>query len=52
MAETTLGEVRVHCGTWRWQCDSTGTGHGGGSPMRPEIGLTALDAAGDQELAA
>lgn len=21
VAETALGAVRVHCGTWRWQCD-------------------------------
>lgn len=21
-AETSTGFVRVHCGTWRWQCDT------------------------------
>lgn len=21
VAETAVGAVRVHCGTWRWQCD-------------------------------
>lgn len=39
MAETALGEVRVHCGTWRWQCDTAGPsiGHGEGSavPISP-----------------
>ena len=25
MAETALGAVRVHCGTWRWQCDARRT---------------------------
>ncbi|MGH3884436.1 MAG: hypothetical protein ACRDSG_01875 [Pseudonocardiaceae bacterium] len=54
VAETILGEVRVHCGTWRWQCDisGTGTGHGAGYALPPEIDLTALDAASEQELAA
>lgn len=22
VAETATGFVRVHCGTWRWQCDT------------------------------
>jgi hypothetical protein len=22
-AETSIGTARVHCGTWRWQCDLT-----------------------------
>jgi hypothetical protein len=54
MAETALGAVRVHCGTWRWQCDArrTSTGHGEGSATAPPIGLTALNAASDQELVA
>jgi hypothetical protein len=54
MAETALGAVRVHCGTWRWQCDAPGvsTGHGEGYAAPPPTGLTALDAAGDQELVA
>lgn len=25
-AETSIGSVRVHCGTWRWQCDVPATG--------------------------
>lgn len=49
MAETPLGAVRVHCGTWRWQCDTAGTSTG--HTVTP-IGQTALGAAGDQELAA
>ena len=54
MAETTLGAVRVHCGTWRWQCDArrTSTEHGEGSAAAPPIGLTALNAVSDQELVA
>ena len=49
LAETPLGAVRVHCGTWRWQCDTSGTstGHGEGP-----VGLTTPDAASDHELAA
>ena len=53
VAETSIGAVRVHCGTWRWQCDTAGTrtDHGEGYAASP-IGLTALDGASDQELAA
>lgn len=53
MAETPFGAVRVHCGTWRWQCDArrASTGHGEGYAA-PPIGLTVLDAASDQELVA
>ena len=53
MAETPTGAVQVHCGTWRWQCDTRGTGteHSEGSAV-PPTGLTALDAASDQKLAA
>ncbi|HKR50648.1 MAG TPA: hypothetical protein VJT72_13930 [Pseudonocardiaceae bacterium] len=43
MAETALGTVQVHCGTWRWQCDTPGT---------VSIHRTELDAAHDQEWAA
>ncbi|HEU0088315.1 MAG TPA: hypothetical protein VFQ77_11810 [Pseudonocardiaceae bacterium] len=25
VAETATGAVRVHCGTWRWQCDTPAT---------------------------
>ncbi|MGH3913840.1 MAG: hypothetical protein ACRDTC_10590 [Pseudonocardiaceae bacterium] len=28
LAETSLGSVRVHCGTWRRQCDTLGIGTG------------------------
>lgn len=24
VAETAIASVRVHCGTWRWQCDTPG----------------------------
>ncbi len=52
MAETSIGAVRVHCGTWRWQCDTSATSieHGEG-PAVPPIGQSALDAARGQELA-
>lgn len=52
MAETPLGAVRVHCGTWRWQCDTSGTSTGRGEGHVVPIGLTALDADSDQELVA
>ncbi len=52
MAETPLGAVRVHCGTWRWQCDTSGTSTGNGEGRAMRIGLTAPDTANDQELAA
>ncbi|MGH3901101.1 MAG: hypothetical protein ACRDTA_23205, partial [Pseudonocardiaceae bacterium] len=53
VAETSIGAVRVHCGTWRWQCDvpNASAAHGGGYAALP-IALTELDAASDQELAA
>jgi hypothetical protein len=53
VAETSVGSVRVHCGTWRWQCDipSTGVPYTDPYAVTP-AGLAALDAAGDQELAA
>lgn len=40
VAETSTGFVRVHCGTWRWQCDASSAG-----PTPP-------GAASDRELAA
>ncbi|MGH4009364.1 MAG: hypothetical protein ACRDTH_14630 [Pseudonocardiaceae bacterium] len=43
VAETSIGALRVHCGTWRWQCE----GH-----AVPPACLTIEDAARDQELAA
>jgi hypothetical protein len=54
MAETPFGAVRVHCGTWRWQCDAPGTraGHGEGYAAPSPISLTALDTVSDQELVA
>lgn len=39
VAETSIGSVRVHCGTWRWQCDLPSTA--------PRAGWSS-----DQELAA
>lgn len=53
VAETPTGSVRVHCGTWRWQCDALATGTPEGRQDRPTtVGLTARDAAADQQLAA
>ncbi|MGH3800264.1 MAG: hypothetical protein ACRDTD_09060 [Pseudonocardiaceae bacterium] len=52
MAETALGAVRVHCGTWRWQCGTSGTSTGHGEGYAVPTGLTAPDADSDQELAA
>jgi hypothetical protein len=42
VAETPTGFVRVHCGTWRWQCHIPPSG----------TLQTALDAASGRELAA
>jgi hypothetical protein len=25
VAESSIGPLRVHCGTWRWQCDTPAT---------------------------
>jgi hypothetical protein len=52
-AETPIGTVRVHCGTWRWQCDlpDSDTEYGDQCEMR-SISLTMRDEADDQELAA
>ncbi len=33
VAETPTGSVRVHCGTWRWQCDTLATG----TPRGPAV---------------
>lgn len=53
MAETSIGSVRVHCGTWRWQCDTPDTGTLAGRQYRPTtVSLTERDAAVDQKLAA
>jgi ribosomal protein S27AE len=53
IAETSTGSVRVHCGTWRWQCDipSTAIPHADRSTVIP-AGLTTLDPASDHKLAA
>ncbi len=48
VAETSIGSVRVHCGTWRWQCDIPYTDRYAVTPA----GLTPFDAASDQKLAA
>lgn len=45
VAETSIGSVRVHCGTWRWQCDIPST-------AIARVDLTPLDTASAQELAA
>jgi len=50
-AETAIGSVRVHCGTWRWQCDAPATERGA-EPVVLPTGRTALTAVSDQELAA
>lgn len=53
VAELSVGSVRVHCGTWRWQCDI----HFSGIPHTDryavtQAGLSPFDAASDQKLAA
>ena len=53
VAETSIGAVRVHCGTWRWQCDIPGTGTLEGQQCRPTPrSLIAYAPATDQKLAA
>jgi len=47
VAETALGAVRVHCGTWRWQCDTV---HGRRVTTLPRRAETEADS--DQHLAA
>ncbi|MGH3913841.1 MAG: hypothetical protein ACRDTC_10595 [Pseudonocardiaceae bacterium] len=51
LAETSLGSVRVHCGTWRTQCDTSATEHRVQDATR-SVFLTGLDTATDQDLAA
>jgi hypothetical protein len=51
MAETLHGVVRVHCGTWRWQCEAPAHSTGKGEGDAVLAGLTAPDVVGDQELA-
>lgn len=53
VAETWTGAVRVHCGTWRWQCDipATGIPHTDRYAVTP-AGLVLLDVTNDHELAA
>lgn len=53
LAETSLGPVRVHCGTWRWQCDTPAVGTRRSRPhATTPAGVTVLGAASDQQLAA
>lgn len=51
LAETSLGPVRVHCGTWRWQCDLPAPERRIRQATRSVV-LTGLDPATGQELAA
>lgn len=53
IAETSTGSVRVHCGTWRWQCDipSTAIPHADRSTVT-RADLTPLGSASDHKLAA
>lgn len=51
LAETALGSVRVHCGTWRSQCDISAAERRARYAKRSAL-LTAPDATTDQELAA
>jgi hypothetical protein len=53
VAETSTDSLRVHCGTWRWQCDIPA----GGIPSADQYavtrpGLSPLDAVREQDLAA
>ncbi|MBV8542920.1 MAG: hypothetical protein JO364_12650 [Pseudonocardiales bacterium] len=52
VAETSTGSVRVHCGTWRWQCDVPFTGIRHTPYAVTPADPTPFDAAGDRELAA
>jgi hypothetical protein len=53
IAETPIGSLRVHCGTWRRQCHipAAATPHTDRYALAL-TDLTPLDAASDQELAA
>jgi hypothetical protein len=53
VAETAIGSLRVHCGTWRRQCHipTAATPHTGQYALTL-ADLIALDAASDQKLAA
>lgn len=52
VAETSIGALRVHCGTWRWQCDTPGTGTLEGQQYRPTPRrLIACDTTTDQKSA-
>ncbi|MGH3939624.1 MAG: hypothetical protein ACRDTG_13535 [Pseudonocardiaceae bacterium] len=51
IAETALGSVRVHCGTWRKQCDLPRTERRARHLVTPAA-LTAPDPTTDQDLAA
>jgi hypothetical protein len=52
-AETSTGSLRMHCGTWRWQCDIPASD----IPLTDRYavtsaGLSSLDAVSEQALAA
>jgi hypothetical protein len=53
VAETSTGSLRVHCGTWRWQCHipATATARTDQYALTPAR-LTSPDAINDQKLAA
>lgn len=51
LAETALGSVRVHCGTWRSQCEISAAERRARYAKRSAL-LTALNATTDQDLAA
>jgi hypothetical protein len=53
LAETSTGSLRVHCGTWRWQCDTvTASVTRSDRHAAPPAGLTRLDTAREKKLAA
>jgi hypothetical protein len=53
VAETSLGPERVHCGTWRWNCDPLGSGtEYRERPAVTPVSLRAPDTLGDQKSAA
>lgn len=49
VAETPIGPVRVHCGTWRWQCDGRDTAD---RHWAAPAGLTVRDPASERDRAA
>lgn len=53
IAETSIGSLRVHCGTWHWQCEPliTGTPRFERDAVPSAAGIL-LDAAIEQQVAA